>query len=112
METGAQLASEIDLHVLLGRILDAAGRLMDSSDGAVLLYDSHRDGLLFASAIGASAQKLLDEWGEHSAKRVPIAGSKAGSVFRSGESLVESSFEDDGSHFKRIDDVPTGQHGR
>ncbi len=103
VETGRQLASEMDLRVLLARILEAAGRLMDSPDGSVLLYDPHRDGLYFAAAIGESAATLLEDWGEGSPKRVPVTGSKAGTVFQSGESLVEDSLQEDSSHYKRID---------
>ncbi len=97
------LASEIDLRVLLAAILETAGRLMYSPDGSVILYDPHRDGLYFAAAIGDSAPKLLEEWGESSTKRVPVAGSKAGAVFQSGNSLVEGELVEDTGHYKGID---------
>jgi class 3 adenylate cyclase len=103
VETGRQLASEINLRVLLDGILDVAARLTDSPDGAVLLYDPHRAGLFFAAAIGESAPKLLEEWGESSAKRVPLTGSKAGYVFQTGETVIDDSLEADSSHYKRVD---------
>src|SRR5579872_2980279 len=89
VEIGARLGSEVRLPKLLDLILENAGKLMDSPNGAVLLHDEARNGLYFAAATGEHSPELLRDWGEAAEKRVPVEGSKAGSVFSTGESLVE-----------------------
>jgi class 3 adenylate cyclase len=100
---GQRLASEIDLRKLLAEILDAACRLTDSPDGAVILYDPARAGLYFAAATGASAHEVLERWGESSEHRVPLE-SKAGAVFSSGRALVDQDLASDQEHFKGVDE--------
>src|ERR1043166_5767969 len=103
VETANELAQEVDLQVLLRRILVRAGELTDSPDGCVLLHNEQRNSLYFADAIGEKASQLLKDWGEFSEQQVPTQGSKAGQVFTSGQSLVEHSLDDDPEHFKKVD---------
>lgn len=104
VEIGARLGSEVRLPKLLDLILQSAGQLMDSPKGAVLLHDDRAGGLYFAAATGDHAAEVLNEWGEGAQKRVPVEGSKAGSVFSTGESIVETSLESDQTHFKGVDE--------
>jgi adenylate cyclase len=103
VEVGARLGSEIQLTKLLDLILSSAGRLTDSPQGSVLLYDDRAEGLYFAAATGDHATEVLRAWGEASASRVPIRGSKAGSVFSTGKTIIQDSLKSDATHFKGVD---------
>jgi class 3 adenylate cyclase/putative methionine-R-sulfoxide reductase with GAF domain len=98
-----ELSSEIDLDDVLKHILISAGRLTNSPAGSVILYDKDRDGLYFAAATGDKADKVLEQFGETGPERVPLHRSKAGTVYRTGESIVEHSMEKDPNHFKGVD---------
>ncbi len=103
MESSQRLTAEINIDELLQQILLTAGQLTNSPDGSVLLYDEERTGLYFAAAVGDSAPMLLKKWGESSNQRVPVHGSKAGTVFTTGESLVVDSLTSDPEHYKGVD---------
>jgi adenylate cyclase len=103
MESSQRLTAEINIDELLQQILLTAGQLTNSPDGSVLLYDEERTGLYFAAAVGDSAPMLLKKWGESSNQRVPVHGSKAGTVFTTGESLVVDSLAADPEHYKGVD---------
>ncbi len=77
----------------LTRILKLAGGLIQSSVGSVLLHDKRRNDLYFASAIGPVAPNLFDI-------RVPINGSIAGDVFRTGTPVVEDHLS---KHYEKVD---------
>lgn len=109
VETGRELASEIQLESLLPRILDRATALTESSAGSVLLFDEKRKALYFAHAIGPDAGVVLEKWGENSDQGVPLHKSKAGEVFTSGVSLIENRISKDPNHFKGVD-RDTGTH--
>jgi adenylate cyclase len=104
LECGKRLTAEVNLSELLQQILLTANNLTDSPDGSVLLHDQDRNGLYFAAATGESAPMLMGKWGESSNQRVPIQGSKAGTVFTSGRSLVEDALEIDSEHYKGVDE--------
>jgi adenylate cyclase len=103
LDCGRRLNAEVNLEELLKQILVSAGELTDSPDGSVLLYDRERNGLYFAAATGKSSPMLLRKWGESSNQRVPLASSKAGSVFKTRKPIVEYSLATDRSHFKGVD---------
>jgi len=90
VQIASELTSEIDLSELLHLILTKSGELSDSPDGAILLHDENRNTLYFAGAIGQNASMLLETFGEFAKQQVPVEGSKAGSVFQSGESIIIS----------------------
>lgn len=102
VDSARELSSEIDLHRLLDKILDQAGRLTNSPSGSVLLYDEVHDGFYFAAATGPKAGDVLAMFGEHSSRRIPRA-SKAGESFSEGKTLVEASVVSDPNHFKGVD---------
>jgi adenylate cyclase len=103
VQTASELAARIDLTDLLQEILTKSGELTNSPDGSVLLYNPKRDSLYFAGAIGESAPMLLERFGEFADQQVPIKGSKAGSVFLSGRSIIVDSIETDPGHYKGVD---------
>ena len=110
VQIAGELTSQIDLKDLLQLILSKSGELSDSPDGAVLLYNAQRNSLYFAGAIGNNSALLLDRFGEFAQNQIPIVGSKAGTVFSSGESIITDYVPDDVDHFKGVDketDQPT-----
>lgn len=103
LDSARELSSQVDLPQLLQSMLDNAARLTDSPDTAVILHNEDRGTLYFAGATGDNAAMLLDQWGEFSELQIPIDGSKAGHVFRTGESIVVQRIEEDPQHYKGVD---------
>ena len=104
VQIASELTSQIDLKDLLQLILSKSGELIDSPDGAVLLYNKERNSLYFAGAIGEKSPLLLEEFGEWAQKQVPL-DSKAGTVFSSGQSIIVDSVAQDVEHYKGVDRV-------
>jgi class 3 adenylate cyclase len=104
LETAGQLATEADQARLADAILARVCQMTGSPDGSVLLYDADRGGLFFAAAKGEKGPSLLENWGEYSSQRVPVAGSKAGHVYNTGETILEQRLDDDADHFKGVDE--------
>src|SRR3954471_21486290 len=104
LETAGQLATEADQARLADAILARVCQMTESPDGSVLLFDTDRGGLFFAAAKGVKAPSLLENWGEYSSQRVPVAGSKAGHVYTTGETILEQRLDDDSDHFKGVDE--------
>jgi hypothetical protein len=103
-QSATELTSEIELPILLARILSEAGELTDTQAGSVIHYDEERKGLYFAAATGPAAATVLEKFGERSSERVPIGKSKAGVVFQTGRSIREDSVATDLRHFKGVDE--------
>ncbi len=103
VDNAKALSSEIDYGDLVVGILTRAGALTDSESGSVILYDAPRDGLYFAAATGPQAQGVLTKFGEFGPDRVPVHSSKAGRVYTTGESLIDTSVVADADHFKGVD---------
>ncbi len=103
VQIASELTSQIDLSELLHLILRKSGELSDSPDGAIILHDENRNTLYFAGAIGQNASMLLETFGEFAKQQVPVEGSKAGSVFQSGESIIIDNIAEDQNHFKGVD---------
>ena len=103
VEIGRDLAAEVGITTLLRTILDTACALTDSPDASIILFHERRGDLYFAHAVGASADFLLSQWGESSPQGIPLLGSKAGEVFRTGRSLIDHGLTEDANHFKGID---------
>ena len=77
-----------------------ASQLTDSPDTSVILKHDDRDGLYVAAATGDRADWVLTTFGKHSAKAIPIEGSKAGEVFEIGDSIIENKVQ---GHFEGVD---------
>ena len=101
VHSARELTKELGLETLLQGILDTASRLTDSPEASIILRSDNEPTLYFAAATGEEAEWVLSTFGIHSDKRVPIEGSKAGSVYQSGVSIVENVVED---HFTGVDD--------
>lgn len=104
VECGRELATQIDLGLLLRGILRRANQLMDSSDSSVILHNDRSNTLYFAAAMGKDAAHLVKEWGESSTRQIPLKGSKAGEVFKTGKSIVVNRLHGERNHFKLIDE--------
>ena len=104
LDSGSQLAAQVDHDKLVTAILERACKLTDSPDGSVLLYDAERGGLFFAAALGEKGPELMQKWGAGSNQRVPLDGSKAGRAFTTGEMIVEENLAEDAGHFKGVDE--------
>jgi class 3 adenylate cyclase len=102
--SGRELAAEVNLRLLIPRMLEKATHLTNSTDGSVFLFDGNRNALYFAYAIGANAAMVLDQWGESSKQGIPLVGSKAGEVFASGNSICINALSNDQSHFVGVDE--------
>jgi class 3 adenylate cyclase len=88
---------------LLETILDKASRLTDSPKASVILLDAERDVLYIAHATGEGAAAVMEGWGAASERGIPLEGSKAGEVFRSGRAIVDDAVAAAPNHFKGID---------
>ena len=103
VQTGRELAEEVSVKRLLTMILERASTLTDSPDASIILYNQKRGSLYFGHAIVANAKMLLQRWGESSEKGIPLKGSKAGQVFRTGKPLIANTVFRDANHFKGVD---------
>jgi GAF domain-containing protein len=103
VKCGRELAAQVDLRPLLETILYRANQLTDSPDSSIILYNERTNALYFAAALGQNAAHLLENWGEFSSQQIPVAGSKAGEVFTSGQSIVVNQLPREGTHFKGVD---------
>ena len=101
--TGRELAAEVSLRSLLGTILDKASRLTDSPKASVILFDEKRAVLYIAHATGEDAAAVMEGWGKSSERGIPLQGSKAGEVFRSGRAVVDDAVAAAPNHFKGVD---------
>ena len=94
------LTRELSLERLLNNILGTASRLTDSPETSIILPNEKQPTLYFAAATGDEADWVLSTYGVHSEKQIPIEGSKAGEVYRTGKSIVENVIQD---HFGGVD---------
>ncbi|MGC9356604.1 MAG: ATP-binding protein [Anaerolineae bacterium] len=90
------LSSTLNLDRLLRIIIRTAEDLLDSEAASILLEDRRTGGLQFAAATGSSAEELRR-------LEVPIEGSIAGTVFRSGKSLIVDNVNADPRHYVEVD---------
>jgi adenylate cyclase len=100
LDVGLDLAAQVSVETLLKRILEKASQLTGSPDTSVILKHDDRDALYMAAATGDRAEWVLTTFGKHSAKEIPIEGSKAGQVFVSGKSIIENKVQ---GHFDGVD---------
>ncbi|MET0063062.1 MAG: TIR domain-containing protein [Candidatus Thiodiazotropha endolucinida] len=100
-QSSRALTKELSLEILLNTILDTAGKLTNSPETSIILRNERQPTLYFAAATGEEAEWVLSSFGLHSDRQVPIDGSKAGEVYKSGISMVENIVKD---HFGGVDD--------
>lgn len=92
VEISVVLNSTLTLGPLLQYLVTTAADLLDSERASILLYNETRGDLSFMSASGAEAEELAEI-------PVPLEGSLAGEIFRSGEMLIVNDVARDQRHF-------------
>jgi signal transduction histidine kinase len=96
LEISQILTSTYDLDELLQMILAAATELTKTETASILLLDEGSEELRFAASTGGNRDKLM-------ALRVPVDGSLAGTILRSGEPMVFDNVQQDPRHFDGVD---------
>jgi signal transduction histidine kinase len=98
LEISQQLTSTLSLEPLLQQIIVAATELTDTEAASIMLYDEKAGELRFAAATGANAEQLPR-------KTVPIEGSVAGAIWKSGRTMLITQADQDPRHYDRIGQV-------
>ena len=95
LEISQQLTSTLELEPLLQQIICAAAELTDTEAASILLHDEKAGKLSFAAATGANSEQLAH-------MTVPIEGSVAGSIFKSGQPMLITQADQDPRHYDAI----------
>src|ERR1700720_1578771 len=95
VDISAKLGTILDPDQVLSFILGAAAELLDCERASILLYNPKRGDLSFKAAL----DPLADTMAEIS---VPLDGSIAGLIFRTGESLKIDDVANDPRHFGAV----------
>jgi signal transduction histidine kinase len=95
LEISQQLTSTLELEPLLQQIIRAAAELTDTEAASILLYDDKLGKLSFAAATGANSEQLAR-------RTVPVEGSVAGSIFKSGQPMLITQADQDPRHYDGI----------
>jgi signal transduction histidine kinase len=95
VELSMMLNSTLDLDDLLERIVTTAAELLDCEAASILLYDERNPRLYFAAATGSSPAQLAET-------PVPIDGSLAGTIFRTGQPLILNDVAHDPRHYSLV----------
>ncbi len=93
VELSVTLNSTLDLDALLQLIIETAAELLHCQAASVLLYDEQRPHLYFAASTGSDPKKLAEV-------PVPLDGSLAGTIFRTGQALILNDVQKDPRHFR------------
>jgi len=92
VELSVTLNSTLDLDALLQLIIETAAELLHCQAASVLLYDEQKPHLYFAASTGSDPKKLAEV-------PVPLDGSLAGTIFRTGQALILNDVQKDPRHF-------------
>ncbi len=95
LEISRELTSTVALKPLLRKIVVMAAELTGSEKGSILLRDVRSGELRFCTASGAQSQELENV-------PVPVEGSIAGTVLRSGQPLIVQDARSDPRHYKGV----------
>ncbi len=96
IEISRDLASTLDLDVLLNRIVRAAADLTNAAEASILLYDQKNGELFFQTATNAPVMRGL---------RVPVNNSLAGWIVTNREPIIIRDVQEDKRYFKSIAEV-------
>jgi len=98
LEVTRLLNATLDLEMQLKMIQDVATELTETQVGSVFLRDSKTDELFFLSATGEAAEEL---------KKIPVPmdGSIAGWVVRTGDPAIVNDVQSDERHYDKTDDA-------
>lgn len=95
IDISRDLASTLDIDVLLRRIVQAAADLSDSEEASILLYDNLKEELYFEAATHLSKPYLRG-------LSVPVDASIAGWVVKNRQPIILSDASSDDRHFGHI----------
>jgi len=95
IEISRDLASTLDLDVLLNRIVTAAADLSNAEEASILLYDETKRDLFFQAATNEPLMRGL---------KVPVGSSIAGWIITNREPIIIGDVEQDTRYFKTIAD--------
>ncbi|MBN2007373.1 MAG: GAF domain-containing sensor histidine kinase [Anaerolineae bacterium] len=95
---GHLLNSTLDLSELLELIIKTAAELVDAQTASIMLVDERTGELFFAAATGETQEKLRQV-----KVTVPIEGSIAGAIYRTGEPAIVDDVRDDSRHYSGVD---------
>jgi len=91
------LSSTLDLTRLLQLIIRTASDMLGTEAASLLLVDERTGGLHFAASSGATSYEELSQI------EVPIEGSIAGTIYKTGEPLIVDRVEKDPRHYAGVD---------
>lgn len=92
VDISVTLNSTLELDTLLQRLLSTASELLECEKASLLLYNEKRGDLSFMSATGSDSDQLAEI-------PVPLDGSLAGTIYRTGETLIINDVSKDPRHF-------------
>jgi signal transduction histidine kinase len=95
VDLGATLNSTLEPDALLQSILTTAADLLDCETASLLLYNEQRGDLAFVSATGSDTERLAEI-------PVPLEGSIAGLIFRTGQPLIINDVANDPRHYAKV----------
>lgn len=98
LDISRDLASTLDLDVLLRRIVRAAADLCDSEQASILLYDQVKGELYFEAATNMHEPALRG-------LSVPVEGSIAGWIVTQRQAIILSDASQDDRHYGRIENI-------
>ena len=87
------LASELDLNILLSKIVDAACRVSDAQEASILMYDPNKNTLYFQAATNLDSQLKRG-------LAVPIEKSIAGWIVTNQKPVIVDNPQKDKRHFE------------
>jgi len=93
-----ELASELDLNILLSKIVTAAAEVSNAQEASILMFDPIKDELYFQAATNLNTQL-------NRGLKVPLKGSIAGWVIQNQEPLNVENPQSDSRHFDHIAEI-------
>jgi signal transduction histidine kinase len=102
IDISRDLASTLDIDVLLRRIVQAAADLCDSEEASILLYDHVKEELYFKAATNVNKPYLKD-------LSVPVDSSIAGWIVKNRQSIIIPDVSRAEKHFDHIAKVSDTQ---
>ena len=95
MEIANDLASTLDLEVLLNTIVQSAADVSNAKAASILLYDESNKELFFQASTNLDARLMIG-------LRVPVEGSIAGIIITSKQPMIVAAVGDDTRHYDNI----------
>jgi two-component system phosphate regulon sensor histidine kinase PhoR len=93
-----ELASELDLNILLSKIVNAAADVSNAEEASILMYDPIKEELYFQAATNLNTQLKRG-------MKVPIEKSIAGWIVENKEPVIVDDPQSDSRHFDHIAEI-------